>query len=288
MDCRGPLSVVLGLALVAAGCTPQSTLPLAPAEPATPPVASGLDAAKTVAEAATSSAPKDLPKITPKPATLVALGDFRAQQADDPTRSPREQELLRDQARKCYQHALMGDPDSLPASQGLARLYIGEKDYGRAESTYQKALGKHPKQASLWYELGMCRCRQKQWDAALECLRKAVELEPESRLYVNALGYCLARAGHYDESLDCFLKVSPPAQAHYNLARMLLHLNEGELARKHLEEATQVDPDLAGARELLAQFNGAPGSPPDAGNPGIDGPGLILPAVFETVGDGKP
>jgi tetratricopeptide (TPR) repeat protein len=276
--------VVLALAVAAAGCTPQSaTLPLAPSPPATPP---GPDAAKTIAEAATSSAPPgaDLPKITPKPATLVALGQFREEQAGDTSRSPREQEVLRDEARKSYQHALQGDPDCLPAYQALGRLYANQKDYERAEGAYKKALEGHPRHAPFWYELGMCRCRQKQWDSAAECLRRAVELEPESRLYVNSLGYCLARAGHYDESLACFQRVTTPAQAHYNLARMLLHMNETELAREHLSAAMQVEPDLAGARELLAQLDSRPG----AAETGIEDKGAIIPASFETIKEGKP
>jgi tetratricopeptide (TPR) repeat protein len=231
------------------------------------------DAAKTVADAATSEG-ADQPKITPKPATLVALGQFREQQAGDPSRSPREQELMRDEARKAYQHALLGDPNYLPAHQALARLYVSAKDYERAEAVYRKALEGHPDHAPFWYELGMCQCRQKQWDSALECLRKAVALEPESRLYVNALGYCLARVGHYDESLECFQKVTTPAQAHYNLGRMLLHLGEVELARQHLSAATEVDPDLAGARELLAQLDSKPGT--DVQQP-------IATVSFETV-----
>jgi tetratricopeptide (TPR) repeat protein len=238
-----------------------------------------------VAEAATSSAPQgaDLPKITPKPPTLVALGQFREEQAGDASRSPREQELLRDEARKAYQHAIQGDPDYLPAHQALGRLYVGQKDYERAEGVYRKALEGHPRHAPFWYELGMCRCRQKQWDSAVECLRKAVELEPESRLYVNTLGYCLARAGRYEESLACFQQVTTPAQAHYNLARMLLHLEEVQLARQHLASAVQADADLAGARELLAQLDSNPG----AGKAEIDEPGAIIPASFETTEDVK-
>ncbi len=58
------------------------------------------------------------------------------------------------------------------------------------------------------------------------------------------------------------------AAAHYNVARMLLHLGEQRTpaeraaaeaqARRHLQIALQENPDLERARELLAQVEPAP------------------------------
>jgi tetratricopeptide (TPR) repeat protein len=247
MDCRAWWLLALGLVGVL-GCTPQGTLPVTSPSVRTEPAADG----GLFALLGGSS------KRTPKAATCVAAGQYREQEASNPDRPQPEQARLREEARKAYHQAIRLDPDHVPAYQALARLYQSEKDYDHAVATYQTALKRHPKDAALWHELGMCHSQQKAWEPALASLHKAVELDPENRPYNNTLGYCLARAGRYDESLACFQKVNGAAQAHYNLARMQLHLRQDDLARQNLEAALQLDPQLAAAKQLLGQLqNGA-------------------------------
>jgi tetratricopeptide (TPR) repeat protein len=170
-----------------------------------------------------------------------------------------------EQARKCYQEALRQDPNSVPAYLGLARTYenLGNRD--RARETYQAALAKAPKEASLWSQQGMFYARQRNWELALPCLRTACQLDPENRSYANALGYSLARAGAYDESLQVFKRHIGEANAHYNLARMLRHLRQDDLCEQHARAALELKPDLEGARQLLAELHGQPpgGGPSD-------------------------
>src|SRR5205823_192973 len=47
-----------------------------------------------------------------------------------------------------------------------------------------------------------------------------------------------------------------PAKAHYNLARVLRHMNQNELARQHTVLALEQDPHLTVARALLAEMDG--------------------------------
>jgi Flp pilus assembly protein TadD len=248
----GRASVVLALALAAGvvGCNPQGPLPL---------VSSTAEPPKPVAPST------DLPPSDGKPkkahaSTFVAAGDLAEKGSIDPARTPADRANMLEQARKAYQQAIATDPNYLPAHVALAKLYLDQGDQERCFATYQKVLKAHPKEASLWFGLGMCYSRLKRWDEAVTNLRKAHELDPENRPYADTLGYCLARAGRYEESLACFREMVGEAQAQYNLARMLHHINRDDLSRQHLALALRAEPQLAPARELLAQLNGvAPG-----------------------------
>lgn len=240
MDCRAPLFVALlgVVSAAAAGCTPQGA-PLVSSS-------SRGDATPALGEG----------KRIPKPATCVAAGDFHEQQAAAEDVSPADRVRLRETARKAYQQAISIDPDYVPAYQALAHLYTVMGDHQHALATYQKILQKHPKDAALWYDLGMCQSQHKEWDAALENLRKAVDLDPENRPYISTLAYALARTGHFDESLEYFKRVGSPAAAHYNVARMQHHMKQDELCLRNLVVAVQLDPQCKDAREMLAQLQG--------------------------------
>jgi tetratricopeptide (TPR) repeat protein len=107
----------------------------------------------------------------------------------------------------------------------------------------------------------MCHARKKEWEPALKCLRKAGELDPENRQFSHNLGYCLARSGRYEESLACFTKTDGEAKAHYNLARMLHHMQQDDLSRQYLRTAVEKDPYLIPAKELLAQLENGVAAP---------------------------
>ena len=241
MDCRRPWVLALGLAAGGFGCVHWPGLPLKrPAEPVT--VKAGKES--------------ELPKRQPLAATCLAYGNFSVQSAADPKRSPPERERLHDQARKAYQQALKIEPTNLQALTALARLYTVMGDQGHAVATYQQAIQTHPKDPSLRYELGMCHARRRQWEPALASLREAVALDPESRSYAHALGFCLARAGCYDESFRTFARLEGEANAHYELARMLHHMNQDALSKQHLGLALSANPELGPARQLLAALEG--------------------------------
>jgi tetratricopeptide (TPR) repeat protein len=197
---------------------------------------------------------QDLPKRPPQPATLVAFGDVYQRGALETGRTPAQKEQMLDQARKAYQQALKLDSRYVPAYLSLARLYEASDDHERALATYKKALDLKPKDAAVWHDLGMCHARTKEWDKALEALGKASKLEPENKGYARSLGYCLARAGQYDKSIAALTKVEGEAMAHFNVARMLHHVKEDELSKKHLRLALQTNPQLADAAKLLVEL----------------------------------
>ncbi len=241
MDCRRSLLFLL-CAGTLLGCNRQSTV-----QPtATPPM---------IGEAPVEKEKDHVARRAPKPSTCVAFGDFRMHAAQEPTRTEAEKQKFYDDARKAYQQALTLDEKNLPALRGLAQMYATVGDHERAVATYKKALQHYPKDASLWMDLGMCHSRAKEWKPGLEAISKAVALDPENRQYGHVLGYAQARAGAFDQALATFTRLDGEAKAHYNVGRMLLHLQQPAAARIELERATALDPKLAPAQELLTQLS---------------------------------
>ena len=206
-------------------------------------------------------AEESLAKRQPQPATCVAYGELHEKAATEPGHSTAEQEELRNKARLAYQQALQISPKDLPALMALARLYASEGDYERAVATYDRAIQAHPKNAAPRFELGMCQARSKNWNLALQSLQKAVEVDPENRVYVHTYGLCLARAQRYDESFAVLAKLEGPASAHYDLARMLHHLEQDEASKEHLRLALTQNPDHFGAQQLLVALQGGTAEP---------------------------
>jgi tetratricopeptide (TPR) repeat protein len=263
MDCHKLLSWGLAAALGVAGCQHAKAPPGGGVQQAvaySPPTSS---TTRVAADGTPIKPAAELPKRQPKPETCVAYGNFRSQEAAAPGCSPEERQRFRDEARLAYQQAISLDPKHVPAYQGLGRLYVEMEDSAHAVETYQKGLTAVPKEAALWYELGMCQGRRKEWGPALESLSKASELQPDNHQYANALGYGLARAGRYDDALACFERVNGEGRAHYKLARMLQHLGQNDLARRHLELALEKDPRLAEAQSLLREMDGQGVKPAD-------------------------
>ena len=252
MDCRKMLLPALWLLTSAIGCaTDRGTSAPAVRETAPPPLASNspYNPPKTELEG---------PKRVPKAATCVSAGDFFAGEAVFLDKDSTAQEQMRNKARIEYQQAIAIDPTHIPAYQSLARLYVEMEDFEHAVATYRKALQLQPRNSSVWFGLGMCQARRKDWPASIDSLSHAVEFDPENRQYVNFLGFALARAGQYQASLNCFGRQSNEAMAHYQLARMLQHLQKYDLARQCVLTALQKDPNLKPAQELLTQLGDIP------------------------------
>lgn len=239
MDCRASLVLGLGLLAGCVGCAHEIHTAVATTD--------------LKADVRVNKEPEEAPR-QPQAATCIAFGTFAEKSAGEETCTPAARDRLRDQARKAYQQAMRIDPNNLQAQVALARLYATMGDPARAVATYRKALEGHPKEGSLWQELGMCYARTKEWEPAIESLQRAVSIDPEERSYTRALGYCLARAGRYDESFTAFARVEGEATAHYNVARMLHHMEQESLARQHLQMALAVNANLEPARELLAEL----------------------------------
>jgi len=250
MDCRRSLQIAsFGLlsfsTWLASGCTTTTTQVVAQNQPAT--------------KVAVETKKEDkLPKITPKASSCVAGAELLRGEGNDPKYPQAQRDDFRDRARKGYEQALRIEPKNAAAELGLARLYYDMNDHDHAVAAYQKALKQDPKNVVLLYELGMVHARSKEWSVALGYLKAAYEIEPNNKECANTYGHCLARSGHIEEALEVFRRTVGEARAHYNLARMLHHMNMDDLCRQHLGMALQADPQFVDARDMLVNLNSRP------------------------------
>lgn len=251
MDCRMTLLLALGLSLGGIGCagTSQSTQP---AEQTPPPAPAPTPPPATAAQDPSSPTGKR----QPLPGTCVAWAICRERMAEKDGVGPALKQTLYDQAREAYQQAIKIDPEHMPAYAGLARIYHLQKLPNKALETYHQALQKKPADPSLWLEVGMCHCRAKQWELAIRSLDKALELDPNNRRLTQTLGFCQARAGRANDSVETLAKVMPLAEANYNVARMMRHMQQDDPCRHYVQEALRLDATHSAARALLDALDG--------------------------------
>jgi tetratricopeptide (TPR) repeat protein len=249
MDCRRSLQIASFSLLsftvwLASGCTTTQQV-VAP-----PPPAQKV-AMKTKKD-------ENLPKITPKASSCVAGAEMLRLEADSAKYSQAQKDEFRDRARKGYEQALRLEPNNAAAQLGMARLYYDMNDRDHAMAAYEKALKQDPKSVVLHYELGMVHARSHEWDAAIAHLKASYELDPNNKDCAATYGHCLARSGRIDEAYQVFCKTVGEARAHYNLARMLHHMNRDDLCRQQLDLALRADPQLTDARDMLVTMSVRP------------------------------
>lgn len=238
------LAAFLCVAASCAGCVTESkTVPVPPET---------LASLKGVKE-------QEFAKREGQPHTWVAQGQVRESQAAQMPEGSAMQVTCREEARKAYQKAVEIDPKCAEGYIALANLYQKQDDCDRALVVFRKGLEQNPKSTNLWFETGMCCASKKDFPRAIQCLTKAHELDPENSHIAMFYGYCLARAGKGQEAVTALASVMNRADANYQVARMMDHLERPELTRQYLNAALRERPTHAGSLEMLAQLDTPPG-----------------------------
>ncbi|MCS7160288.1 MAG: tetratricopeptide repeat protein [Gemmatales bacterium] len=194
------------------------------------------------------------------------------------------------QALAQYEKARSLQPDCPGLAHKLALLYDRLAQDQKALAEYHRALQQQPNDPHILNDLGYFHYQRGRFAEAEHYFRQALAsysrhqnratawLTPtfahkpatntiQQRILIN-LGLALAQQDKLQEAYAAFTQVLPPAQAHYNLAVVLLqragHLPEHEatrqqhyrqLARQHLQHALQLDPSLRLARALLEDLD---------------------------------
>ncbi len=244
MEDRKSLSWACSL-LLCAGCFTTGTQKMPQA--AMPPPA----AATATSASADANAKKD-PKVAAR--LLVAAAKFNEAEANTPGKDAEQQFKVRYEAKERYQLALKMDPNCIEAHRGLGRIYVDLADFDRAQDIFKKAQAKFPKESIFWFEQGQMHNRRKDFAQAAACLQKALDMEPENRLYLTTLGFTLARGGQTEQSVALLTRSMGGASAHYNVARMLLHMQRTQEGMHHLRMAVHTNPNLESARQLLSEL----------------------------------
>jgi Flp pilus assembly protein TadD len=142
---------------------------------------------------------------------------------------------------------------------------ILEDEQGRlaeAEKSHRAALALAPYQSALHNNLGYNLLSQKKNDAAVAELRRAIDLEPKSEIAHNNLATALARSdAGSQEALAEWSRSTNPAQAHNNLAAVLIEQGRYREARAELATALGLQPNLSSALanlKLVSDLDGKP------------------------------
>lgn len=143
----------------------------------------------------------------------------------------------------------------LDVSPRLARLYAQAGRDREAISEYELAIQAHPRDASLYNDLGYFQYDRGNFAEAERALRKALEIEPENKRAWMNLGLAIGQQGRTRESLTAFEQAVKPAEARCNLAFVLGTQGKFDQARDLYREALQLDPGLKLARNALARLD---------------------------------
>jgi tetratricopeptide (TPR) repeat protein len=197
-----------------------------------------------------------------KAETLVKLGALKDQAADEAERPQVERDAFRYQARQAYQKAIDQEPKVPLGYIALAGSFMNSGEHDRAYAVFDKGLKANPKSGQLWFELGAVRARAKDWTASLEALQRAAELDPDNKQYQKTLGLTYARTGQYDEAYAVLSRCMSEAEARFNVARMLSHMQQNEACQTQLQLALQANPNFLPAREMLDELANRPGVQP--------------------------
>ena len=160
-----------------------------------------------------------------------------------------------DAAAAAYRRVLDQDPNSAPASAGLAHLLIQRKDYPGAETLLRAALVKNPDDPTLAAQLATVLADQDKAEA-LPLLQKLHAAHPDDPAITRMLAAVMADAADYAGSDQLFLHllVANPDDAELLVAhgQNLIHESQLDQAYAAFNKATQIDPANADGWSGLA------------------------------------
>lgn len=160
-----------------------------------------------------------------------------------------------------------------PNSDVLSLEGILEDEQGHhpaAENAHRAAVAAAPEQSDLHNNLGYNLLAQGRMDAAIEEFRRAVELDPKSDIAHNNLAAALARSGSAtkdttSEAIAEWSRSTGQAEAHNNMAAVLIDQGRYDEARAELAAALSMEPGLGAATsnlQLIAEKDGRPATIP--------------------------
>jgi tetratricopeptide (TPR) repeat protein len=171
--------------------------------------------------------------------------------AKNPNKPAAEREQSLNKALRVYQDVLAREPQNVDALFGLGQLYHVTGEVDKLREIEKKAMSLHSQNPKVWAWVAVRQAQAKQWDRAVESYSQAVKLDSENRKYRIHLAFTLARSGRYAEGYDWLSRSMGEAEAHYNLAQMMIHNGDIEKARVELRLALEADPGFKVAAEQL-------------------------------------
>jgi len=158
-----------------------------------------------------------------------------------------------------FTHTLKVNPRSLAAHVVFGFRYTTRGDDDRALAEFDQALQANPGDAAALSHVGNIYLRKGKFTEAAAAYHDALLFGgAHPALNIN-LGVALAQAGKTEEALaalnEAVARLPDNADAHANLANVLMARREWAGARQHYETALRLDPNSNVARQGLARLN---------------------------------
>jgi hypothetical protein len=175
-----------------------------------------------------------------------------------------------------YKKALEIDPNHLGALLGYARLEDRQNHFDSANKLFAKAMKRHPKEASVRNDMGLCYQHHGKLPEAVRSLQEAVELQPQKKLYRDNLATVLVEQNKTAEALKQLTAAHGEAVGNYNLAYLLTQRHDNVAALQYFRKAAEKDPSLTAAQQWVATLS------PPARSKGWPGGGSALAVAQRT------
>lgn len=158
-----------------------------------------------------------------------------------------------------WQRALMVDPQSWTAHNGIGALYMQFSDFERAAQHLRQASERKPDHAGIAINLGGALARTGRRQESAEQFRRAASMPAITDADLLLIGNGLETLGLRRDAGDAYrraIKLNPDeAEAHYRLATILLADGERDSARQHLVKVVELlEPSVQRGQHDAAVF----------------------------------
>ena len=172
-------------------------------------------------------------------------------------------ERNRDLARQQIDLAQRIAPNDIRVMTLQANRKVLEQDLKGAEEVFKKILELHPNDPAAYVRIGVFYGAAGRLAESEKNLRKALELNPDQRDAHGVLTGLYIQQKRYDDALKLCesqrqrLEKQPPALAFVEYLEGRISVVKGEMGKglSHFEKAIDLDPNILGAYEAIAQIH---------------------------------
>jgi Tfp pilus assembly protein PilF len=160
-------------------------------------------------------------------------------------------------AESVYREMLQQDSTLVQPHHRLGVIEAKKGNFDAANTHFQLALMRAPKNVELLVDAGYCLYLQSRLEEAEEVYSTAFRIAPDHEALCNNLGLLFGEQRRFEEALAAFKRCNPAAEAHANLGFVMAQLGEVELAERNFHAALSQNPKLRSAAIALVQLEKA-------------------------------
>lgn len=154
-----------------------------------------------------------------------------------------------------YLEAIKRNPNDIPSYEGLARLYLQEKNFQDAAETFEYLTELAPNRDVYWSNLGLSLFSVKKFKEARDAYQKALDLNNKIPVRWINLALCLDNLDDTARAIKAITQATEldPRNINYQflLADMYVKMDNKVRAEEVLEHILKLEPTNKPAREKL-------------------------------------